>query len=177
MAYTETETQKVTRIRKRDGTEVDFDAAKITLVIFKAAQAVGGSNQEIAERLANQVVAAVNERYHSQIPSVENIQDLVEEVLIKNGHDKTAKHFILYRAKRTELRDAALRSAQEDNAEKAALMNMFAHKSKLASLLGYDRIDAYKRLLFYLKDQQQKGKLPTHPENNYLNNNELASSI
>ncbi len=177
MAYTEVETNRVTRIRKRSGDEVDFDTAKISAVIFKAAMASGGTNRELADQLAGQVVARASEKFANAAPTVEDIQDLVEEILIKNGHDKTAKSFILYRAKRAELREQAAKSSREDDKETAALMNMFAHKSKLASLMGYDRIEAYKNMLFYLKEQQKAGKLPVHPEGNYLQGNELATNI
>ena len=93
-------------IRKRDGRVVPFDAEKITDAIFKAAEAVGGSNREIAERLTGQVIKRVMEIVHSGvIPSVEQVQDAVEVTLIENGHARTAKAYILYRDRRTRIRD------------------------------------------------------------------------
>jgi ribonucleoside-triphosphate reductase len=92
------------RIRKRDGRVVEFDASKITQAIFKAASACGGTDVARAERLCRQVVRLADERFVGDAPDVEQIQDLVEQVLIKNGHDQTAKAYILYREKRTGAR-------------------------------------------------------------------------
>ncbi len=169
--------ERVEKIQKRDGTVVDFDKEKVTKAIFRAAKAVGGSDMEEAKRLSGVVVGVVNYNYQDKVPTVEDIQDVVERVLIHEGHAKTAKAYILYRAKRAELRKKADEAAKGSDPERAAFADMFAHKSKLASLIGYDRLEAYKNLLFYLKDCQKAGKLPVHPQNNYLNGNELATSI
>jgi len=93
------------KIRKRNGTIENFIPEKITSAIFKAAVACGGNDFSLAQRLSDQVVALANERYKGQIPEVEQIQDLVEYVLIENGHAKTAKAYILYREKRKNARD------------------------------------------------------------------------
>jgi len=92
-------------IRKRDGSIEKFCAEKITNAIFKAATACGGSDYTLAEKLSDQVVQLVEERSEGRIPDVESIQDLVERTLIKNGHAKTAKGYILYREKRTGARN------------------------------------------------------------------------
>ncbi|NYZ79197.1 vitamin B12-dependent ribonucleotide reductase [Candidatus Micrarchaeota archaeon] len=95
----------VVQIKKRDGRVVDFDKSNITNAIFKAAVAVGGEDRETAEKLADNVVAIVNENFAGRIPTVEDVQDTVEKVLIENGHAKTAKAYILYRQKRAILRE------------------------------------------------------------------------
>jgi len=101
------------KIRKRDGRIVDFDQSKITEAIFKAARAVGGSDRELAKRLSDQVVALID-RLGYTLPSVEEVQDLVEKVLIENGHAKTAKAYILYRKQHQDIRETkALISAVE----------------------------------------------------------------
>jgi ribonucleoside-diphosphate reductase alpha chain len=88
----------VKKVRKRDGTIVDFDKEKIVNAIFKAAQAVGGSDRNEAERVADLVVKYLNELFKDEeIPTVEDIQDLVEKALIETGHATTAKAYILYR--------------------------------------------------------------------------------
>jgi len=92
-------------IKKRDGQIVPFDQDKITIAIFKAAKAVGGSNFERAKYLSDQVVKVLQENFQERIPSVEETQDIVEKVLIENGHAKTAKAYILYRRQRTEVRN------------------------------------------------------------------------
>lgn len=93
-------------IRKRDGRVVPFDPDKITDAIFKAARAVGGSDRGIAENLTRQVIKSLQEKAHNGIiPSVEEVQDEVEIMLIENGHARTAKAYILYRDRRTRIRD------------------------------------------------------------------------
>jgi ribonucleoside-triphosphate reductase (formate) len=94
-------------IKKRDGRVVPFDPIKITDAIFKAVQAVGGSNREYAENLTLQVVSHLQKAgYTGLIPTVEEVQDTVEKVLIENGHARTAKAYILYRDRRTRIREA-----------------------------------------------------------------------
>ncbi len=94
-------------IRKRDGRIVPFDARKITQAIFKAAKAVGGENYSLAEELTGKVINFLQEQTLSGlIPTVEEMQDMVEKILIEKGHARTAKAYILYRAKRTRIREA-----------------------------------------------------------------------
>lgn len=95
---------ELTKIRKRDGNMVPFDQDKITMAIGKAAKAVGGSDLNRAKYLSDLVVKEYKRDY-DDIPTVEIIQDIVEKVLIENGHAKTAKAYILYRQQRTEIRN------------------------------------------------------------------------
>lgn len=94
------------KIKKRDGREVAFDDSRITDAIFKAARAVGGEDRETAVELTLEVLRMLKQRYNGQIFGVEDVQDIVEKVLIEKGHAMTAKAYILYRARRTRLRDA-----------------------------------------------------------------------
>ncbi len=93
-------------IRKRDGRIVEFNCDKIASAIFKAAKAVGGEDQQLADELAQIVIQYLHKQLGSGIPSVEELQDAVEKVLIETGHAKTAKAYILYRDRRTRLRDS-----------------------------------------------------------------------
>ncbi|MEM2700096.1 MAG: vitamin B12-dependent ribonucleotide reductase [Candidatus Bathyarchaeia archaeon] len=95
----------VSLIRKRDGRIVEFDPTKITNAIHKAIMAVKGEDGELAAKLSAQVVAIIEEEFKDKIPSVEDVQNIVERVLIKNGYDAVAKAYILYRQKRAELRE------------------------------------------------------------------------
>ena len=92
------------QVKKRDGRIVSFEQDKITEAIFKAAKAVGGEDRYLAEDLAESVTFYLRKQFISQIPTVEEIQDIVERVLIKTGHAKTAKAYILYREKRARIR-------------------------------------------------------------------------
>lgn len=96
----------VTKIIKRDGRVERFNSQKIADAIFAAAVACGGSNRELAEDLCDKVVTIISEKYTKEIPTVEKIQDIVERVLIDEGHAQTAKAYILYREKRGKARDS-----------------------------------------------------------------------
>ncbi len=95
----------VTKIQKRNGEIVDFDAIKIRDAIFAAAQSVEGKDEVTAVKLTKIVVDIINETYGAGVPSVEDIQDVVEKVLIEEGHAKTAKAYIIYRKKHEEIRE------------------------------------------------------------------------
>ncbi|MBI2654027.1 adenosylcobalamin-dependent ribonucleoside-diphosphate reductase [Candidatus Woesearchaeota archaeon] len=94
---------KISGIRKRDGTVVEFDQRKITEAIFKAAKSVGGKDKKLTQQLSDKVVQKLEE-LGKATPAVEEIQDLVEKVLIEEGHAATAKAYILYRQQRSEIR-------------------------------------------------------------------------
>ncbi|MCJ7736947.1 MAG: ribonucleoside triphosphate reductase [Anaerolineae bacterium] len=94
---------------KRDGTEAPFDRQKIERAIYSAAKAISnGESRQWAETLSWAVVGILEERFEGDgcPPHVEEIQDTVEEVLIKSGSPQVAKAFILYRQKRAEARSA-----------------------------------------------------------------------
>jgi ribonucleoside-diphosphate reductase alpha chain len=97
--------KKVSKIRKRDDRIVNFDQKKITNAIRKALTATKQANGELAKELSDSVVKLVSERFAGKIPNVENIQDIVEEALVKNGYVDVAKAYILYRQKRSEIRE------------------------------------------------------------------------
>ena len=96
---------QIKKIIKRDGRTVDFDSSKIAEAIYKAAEVLGGKDRDMANFLSKQVELYLTEICHNETPTVEQIQDAVEKILIENGHARTAKEFILYRAERTRVRD------------------------------------------------------------------------
>jgi ribonucleoside-triphosphate reductase len=90
---------------KRDGSKAIFEESKVALAIWKAVSAVGGTDRARAESIASEVVVNLNEKFGVDgVVSVEEVQDVVETSLIKGGHDKTAKAYILYRHQRELLR-------------------------------------------------------------------------
>ncbi len=93
------------RIVKRDGRVVAFDEAKVTTAIWKAMRAVGDPDEHEAKRLSERVTGILDERYPDDLPTVEEIQDIVEEVLIAAGYTRTAKAYILYRKQHEDLRE------------------------------------------------------------------------
>ena len=98
---------RITKVQKRDGQIVAFDQEKITEAIFKAITATGQGDGKKAKKLSDKVVQILNRRFKSgETPSVEQIQDVVEEVLILEGLVETAKAYILYREQRRRIREA-----------------------------------------------------------------------
>ncbi|MHA1580271.1 MAG: vitamin B12-dependent ribonucleotide reductase [Candidatus Freyarchaeota archaeon] len=101
-----TSKSSISKIRKRDGRIVEFEPVKITNAIHKAFIAVKERDGETAKNLSAQVIAIIEDTFKDRIPTVEEVQDIVEKVLIKNGFSDVAKAYILYRQKRTEIREA-----------------------------------------------------------------------
>ena len=108
--------KKLTKVQKRDGRIVKFDREKIENAIWKAAQTLGGKDRKAAEELSYKVVELVKEETPAgKTPTVEQVQDIVEKILIEEGHVRTAKCYILYRQKRAEIRRAkSLLGVQDD---------------------------------------------------------------
>ncbi|MCS7116081.1 MAG: vitamin B12-dependent ribonucleotide reductase [Nitrososphaerota archaeon] len=107
---------KISKVRKRDGRIVDYDRSKIAQAIWKAAKAVGSEDKIRAEDLAKRVEEILESRYSGGgIPSVEEIQDIVERVLVESGDARVAKAYILYREKRAEIRRAKALLGVEDD--------------------------------------------------------------
>ena len=103
----------VTQIIKRDGRTAEFKIDKITDAVEKAFQASGAmQDRATAQSIAEKVVAKVEAGAIEGIPTVEGIQDLVEETLIQEGFTQTAKAYILYRAERSRIRDVNSRLIQ-----------------------------------------------------------------
>lgn len=92
-------------IVKRDGRETPFAVEKIANAIYQAAQSIGGKDYGASMELANKVVVYLENELKNEKPSVEEIQDVVEHILIENGHARTAKQYILYRAERSRVRE------------------------------------------------------------------------
>lgn len=98
--------KEVKFIKKRNGRIVKFDVNKVANAIFKAAQSVEGEDFALAKTLADKVAVVANEKFDGHtMPTVEQLQDIVEKVLIDNGHAQTAKAFILYREEQKKKRE------------------------------------------------------------------------
>ncbi|BDQ03569.1 MAG: hypothetical protein KatS3mg036_0393 [Ignavibacterium sp.] len=101
---------------KRTGAIVPFNQERIANAIYRAAVAVGGRDKDKAKELSDKVVALLNEKFpEGSTPHIEDIQDIVEKVLIENGHAKVAKEYILYRDERKRAREAENRYASKLN--------------------------------------------------------------
>jgi ribonucleoside-triphosphate reductase len=107
---------KFTQIKKRDERIADFDQEKITDAVFKALTTENQGGRRIAKRISDKVILFLNRRYKKDhIPSVEEIQDIVEEALILEGYTETARAYILYREQRRRIREVEV--ATEESAD------------------------------------------------------------
>ena len=98
----------ITKVQKRNGDIVEFDSNKIFNAVFKAITATKQGNGKKTQKIADGVVKILNRRFKAdEIPNVEQIQDIVEEVLILEGEAIAAKAFILYREQRRVIRESA----------------------------------------------------------------------
>jgi len=95
------------KIRKRNGKIVSFDIEKIAKAIIKAGEVTGEFDDDTAQKIAEKVAKEAGERVHRKIPTVEEIQDIVEDVLLSSKYKTTAKSYIIYRQKHTEMRELA----------------------------------------------------------------------
>ncbi len=97
---------KITQIKKRDGRIMAFDQNKIERAIFKAIRANGAPDEKLAKKLTGEVIKAINKKFKpTDIPEVEQIQDIVEETLINNGLIEVAKSYIIYREQHAKIRE------------------------------------------------------------------------
>ena len=103
----------VESIIKRDGRAVDFHQEKIAEAVEKAFRASGAMQPRgVADGIAERVVEKIESGAIEGTPTVEGVQDLVEETLIEEGFTQTAKAYILYRAERNRVRDVNSRLIQ-----------------------------------------------------------------
>lgn len=168
---------KLTQVLKRDGRVMNFDTSKIIEAIYKAATAVGGYDKQLANELSGKVIENLEQTYDSHtVPTVEQIQDSVEKILIENGHAKTAKAYIIHRQKRTDIReaksgllDAVAEIERETNKENAnvgrspsAKMLQIATAASreyyLNRLVPKDFSDAHKNGAIHIHDLDYYGK-------------------
>lgn len=98
---------KIKKVQKRDKRLVDFDQSKIIQALFKALTASGQGDGKLSKKISAKVLKILHRRFRKEeIPQVEQIQDIIEEVLILEDLVKTAKAYILYREQRREIREA-----------------------------------------------------------------------
>ena len=92
-------------IKKRDGRTVKFDRKKIEKAIEKAGLETGEFDKKTAKELTEKVLTVLEARNQKQLPDVEDIQDIVEDILIDSKFKKTAKAYIIYRDQHKKLRE------------------------------------------------------------------------
>lgn len=108
----------IKHVLKRNGETAEFDPKLIATAIYKAASAVGGKDKERAQLLADEAVTILTRTTPKRsTPTVEEVQDLVEKVLIENGHARTAKAYIVYRHRRDLVRKGEIGMQQGGQVE------------------------------------------------------------
>jgi ribonucleoside-triphosphate reductase (formate) len=132
-------TCSIQQVRKRDGRSVAFNQSKITSAIFKAAQAVGGEDRALADELSGVVVLFLEKHYENQVPTIEEIQDMVEKVLIETGHAKTAKAFILYRQERAKVREMLQVRKRMQKADNSTDMSLLVDPASKDEVYHWDK--------------------------------------
>ncbi len=95
----------MTKIVKRDGRVVEFDFEKVLCAVSRAMRVEKQGSDEDAERVAHAAVEAVEKKFGETVPSVEDMQDAVEDALLKGGFERVGKSYIRYRADRTAIRE------------------------------------------------------------------------
>ena len=139
----------IEQIKKRDGIATKFDVSRIANAIFKASQSIGEPNLPLANELANKITEYL-ELMDDEVPDIEIVQDVVEKVLIEEGHVELAKEFIIYRYRRSLVRnESAISNCKNvDNllskdiylsAQAIHILNNSKGFSKLGRLIFLDR--------------------------------------
>ena len=103
----------IEKIKKRNGSVVEFNSSKITAAIAKAGQAAGEFEEREARKLTLRVLTLAHEMHLGPVPEVEEVQDIVERVLLDSVFYKTAKAYIIYRAQHAQIRQMATRANVE----------------------------------------------------------------
>src|SRR3989344_2862855 len=174
----------VTKVRKRDGRIVLFNKDKIVDAIFKAMNSVNKVDHELAEKLADIIETDLENKFSKKdAPNVEDIQDLIEKALIKEDLAEVAKSFILYRYKRSEIREAKYLLKDENGNIIETPIQMFQRVAKFIANVE----KKYNKDEMYIKDLEKKffgiiSNLEFLPSGRILahagtDSNSLASSI
>ncbi|MBN2566432.1 MAG: anaerobic ribonucleoside-triphosphate reductase, partial [Candidatus Eisenbacteria bacterium] len=137
---------KIKFVRKRDQRLVPFDKEKITEAVFKAARSVGGEDRELAGELASIVTLFLERNYEGRAPTIEDIQDMVERVLMDTGHARTAKAYILYREQRAQVRQSTVVRKVVRNEGSTTDLSLLVDPGSKDELVPWDRARIAKAL-------------------------------
>jgi ribonucleoside-diphosphate reductase alpha chain len=155
----------VQKIQKRDGRVVDFDKNKIINAIFKAMTSTNQGTFRDAKAAGSKAVKKIESKSLISIPTVEEIQDIVETVLIEEGFDKAAKEYIIYRKKRSELRDAKRLVGVSDDLKLTINANLVLEKRYLLKNEINEIIETPKQMFMRVAKSVAAGDLKHDPKN------------
>ena len=176
----------IKEIRKRDGRLVNFDQNKITSALAKAIAHTAGRNPALAQKLSDQVVRIIEEKFDGRsVPTVEEVQDTVERILLDNGQAKIAKSYIIYRQKRAEVRKEKQRILEKEEIDEVdkrfdlnalrVLKARYLRKNADGKLIEtpkqlFERVAIHACLPSLLYDEMvydRSGKTPEHPDEDF----------
>lgn len=126
-------------IKKREGQLVEFDKKKIIEAIFAAMLVAGEKNKTISEKVTDQVIVKLEKRFKDKVPHVEEVQDVVEEVLIREGMVKVAKAYILYRDKRSRIRESLKVRKKVENHKSTTDLSLLVSTPTSEDIFPWDR--------------------------------------
>jgi ribonucleoside-triphosphate reductase len=126
-------------IKKREGQLVEFDKKKIIEAIFAAMLVAGEKNKTISEKVTDQVIVKLEKRFKDKVPHVEEVQDVVEEVLIREGMVKVAKAYILYRDKRSRVRESLKVRKKVENHKSTTDLSLLVSTPTSEDIFPWDR--------------------------------------
>jgi ribonucleoside-triphosphate reductase len=98
--------RRVTLVRRRDGETIPFDESRVVEAVERALDAAGRSDPRLAAEIAGVVGLFLEKTFHDEVPSIEQVEDMVEKVLVETGHAEAARAFILQRERQARLRAA-----------------------------------------------------------------------
>ncbi len=127
--------KQVSRIKKRNGKIVKFNPEKIENAILKAFLSLGKDDPKTVKNITKKVIRVINSKFDGKIPTVEQVQDIVEMVLMLEEHTDVAKAYILYRNKRAELRKQGIQVPE--HVKKLAEESKKYFKNQLAEFVYY----------------------------------------
>jgi ribonucleoside-diphosphate reductase alpha chain len=104
----------IDHVRKRDGRLVPFDPERITVALFRAARESGRPDRALAEQATQLAVEDLEQRFDGRPPGIEEIQDAAEAALMRMGLPDVARRYVIYRRRRSELREAKQLLGVED---------------------------------------------------------------
>jgi ribonucleoside-diphosphate reductase alpha chain len=159
------------KIKKRNGEIADFDPSKITIAVRKAFAATLGDSHDIdAETVTRIVVDAVDLKFGNTafIPSVEEIQDLVENAIAELGYFTVAKSYIIYRYEHDKIREEKKAEVAEKIIENALIITKrdgsterFSESKLTRTLLraaeGYDRVIDVPAIIAKVRQEMHEG--------------------
>jgi len=143
-----TQIKKITKVKKRTGEVVDFNKDKIKIAISKAMVATDSLNELVLESVVDKIVLVLESKFMTKVPSVEDVQDVIEYVLIASELSVIAKAYILYREDRRRIREATEETEDSIDVKKLREQNVELSKQAVEVLNNSQQLSELGKLIF-----------------------------